>query len=77
MRIYVKFRVFLLLIIISTFKLEATDSGNNPFMRVISVLEEALQEKSMDKLSACISPEFSVSVANLPSAQRYMMPIFD
>lgn len=68
---------YFFIIIFSTFKLKAIDFGDDSFERVISILEEAMIDKSIDKLQKCIAPEFSVSVALMPSAVKYIESILN
>lgn len=62
---------------ISTLQLAASPAGNDNISKIVSELEAALKERSLDKLQECIAPDFSVSVATLPSALKYASAILE
>lgn len=66
-------RVSLIIIIIlnSTFEICASSIRNDSVKRVVSILEEAIKTKEVDKLREIVAPEFSVSVATMPGALGY------
>lgn len=65
------------ILLISTLQLGAVNpAGNDEIPKVVSALETAVKERDLDKLRAYVAPDFSVSVATMPGALRYIEPIF-